>query len=443
MQPGDVIAGRFRVDRRVGTGGMGVVFRALDRDTQRTVAIKLLDGHTALDLERARREAEVLARLVDPAIVGHVGDGVTETGQVYLAMEWIDGVTAAQRIEGDGFSLRETIALARRVAGALAAAHASGILHRDLKPSNVLLPDGDPARAMLIDFGIARITDTVSSLTRTGHAVGTPGYMAPEQARGERALGPAADVFGLGCLLYECATGQPAFSGTAPVAVIVKILMAEPLAIEQLCPEIGGELRVLVDRLLCKDPTRRLPDGAAVARALDRLGAIADGPRRSACHLASETRDLTVDPALAHGLVMAAQGPPDEPHDPPTAPQLAELRALAEGPAIELELLATGGVVAHLDGVARAVALRAAAFALEWRRVLPRWSIAITSGPRALSRVADATSSLLARGVMADLFGKAPPGSIAVDLEAAIHLVDDYEVQIGRGEARLTGRREH
>jgi len=436
VKPGDVIAGRFVLESRIGTGGMGVVFRALDRETQHPVAIKVLDGRSAIDVERAHREAQILARLADPAIVGHVADGLTDGGQVFLAMDWIRGITAGERIAQTGFSLREAIVLARRVAGALASAHGAGILHRDIKPSNVLLPDGDPAAAMLIDFGIARITDTISSLTRTGHAIGTPGYMAPEQARGERALGPATDVFGLGCLLYECATGQPAFSGSAPVAVIVKILMSEPVAIADLCPEIDADVRTLVERMLVKDPAQRVPDGAALVRELAALGSVGDGPRRSAQHLASATRNLTASGEPVHCLVMAARGQPDDLHDPPSDRELGELREVASAHAVALEVLATGSVVGHLAGPPRSTTVRAAAFAIEVRRILPQWSIALTSGG-----VADSGSSLLASGVMADLFGQAPAGSIVVDREAASHLGDDYEVQIGRRDARLLRRR--
>ena len=443
VKRGDVIAGRFRLDERVGTGGMGIVFRALDQDTQRPVAIKILDGRSALDVERARREAQALARLANPAIVGHVSDGVTESGQMYLAMEWVHGITAGERIGQDGFSLREAVALGRRVAGALASAHGAGVLHRDIKPSNVLLPDDDPARAMLIDFGIARITDTISSLTRTGHAIGTPGYMAPEQARGERAITPAADVFGLGCLLYECASGHPAFSGTAAVAVIVKILMAEPAAIAEHCPEISGELRAVIERMLCKDPARRIPDGGAAALALAAIGEVADGPRRSALHLAIATRNVTTDaPAdWLHCLVMAAQGQPDDPHDPPSDSELAALRELASARDAELNLLATGGIAAHLEGPPATATRRAAELAFEIRRILPRWSIALVAALDPLPTLADTTSSLLAGGAMADLFGKSAAGSIVVHPDTAKLLADEYVVQVGRGEARLLGRR--
>ena len=446
VKSGDLIAGRFRLDERIGTGGMGVVFHALDETSQRPVAIKILDGRSVLDIERARREAQALARLADPAIVGHVDDGVTETGQIYLAMEWIHGVTAGERISQDGFSLREAVALAKRVAGALASAHGAGVLHRDIKPSNVLLPDNDPARAMLIDFGIARITDTISSLTRTGHAVGTPGYMAPEQARGERTITPAADVFGLGCLLYECASGQPAFSGTAPVAVIVKILMAEPTPIAEHCPEISDELRGLIDRIICKDPARRIPDGATLVRELAALGDIADGPRRSAQHLATATRNITAitaDTAHAdslHCLVMASLGRPDDPHEPPSASELAGLRELARSHDATLDLLATGGLIAHLSGPPATVIRRAAQLAFAMRKLLPRWSIALTSGPVSITKVADTASALLAGGAMADLFGKSPHGSIVVDPDIATLLADEYDVKIGRGEVRLVLR---
>src|SRR5439155_17471589 len=123
-----------------------------------------------------------------------------------------------------------------------------------------LLEGNDPDRAKLIDFGIARVADAVKTLTRTGMAVGTPGYMSPEQARGQRELTPATDVFGLGCLLYECATARLAFSGSNPAAVMIKIVFAEPPPVATLCPEIPAALQDLLAQMLRKDIAQRIPD---------------------------------------------------------------------------------------------------------------------------------------------------------------------------------------
>jgi serine/threonine protein kinase len=184
--PGAVLSERFEVERRAGAGGMATVFRAHDRLTGEPVAIKVLLGRDD-DSERFGREVRLLAELRHPAIVRYIAHGPTPTGDVYLAMEWLDGETLEQRIYGSGGTGRaglgvgEALTLLRRIAEALAYAHARGVVHRDIKPSNLYLPDGDLERVKLLDFGVARVTQASRGMTRTGMMLGTPGYMAPEQ----------------------------------------------------------------------------------------------------------------------------------------------------------------------------------------------------------------------------------------------------------------------
>ncbi|MDF2692823.1 MAG: Adenylate cyclase, partial [Labilithrix sp.] len=192
---GRVVGERFALESIAGSGGMGRVYCARDLRDGGRVALKLVD----VDDARFAREARVLTELTHPAIVRHVADGVAESGTRYLVMEWLDGEDLAQRLERGPLTVEETIALGSRVAAALGAAHAHGVVHRDVKPSNLFLPAGRVEEVKVVDFGLARAPATSSLLTRSGVLLGTPGYMAPEQARGDSTIGPAADVFSLGC----------------------------------------------------------------------------------------------------------------------------------------------------------------------------------------------------------------------------------------------------
>lgn len=180
MKPGDVIADRFEVQRLAGRGGMSAVYRCLDRVGGAVVAVKVLLDSFAQQPARFAREAQVLASLHHPNIVRYFAHGSTPDGQPWLAMEWLDGEDLAAHLSRRGITPSESVVLATRVASALAAIHARGVLHRDLKPGNLLLPEGDLSRVKLLDFGVARV-DAPVGLTRTGVALGTPGYMAPSR----------------------------------------------------------------------------------------------------------------------------------------------------------------------------------------------------------------------------------------------------------------------
>lgn len=420
---------------------MGTVFRASDETTQRPIAIKVFDGRSAVEIERARREVEVLSKLDHPAIVRPISDGVTPDGRLFLAMEWIDGVTVADVLSRDGLTVREAVAITRRIASALAAAHAAGILHRDIKPTNILLAGGDPSAAMLIDFGIARIADAVHALTRTGMTLGTPGYMAPEQARGDRALRPCADIFALGCVLYECATARPAFSGSIAIAVMAKILFAQPVRPTSICAELPPALEALIDRMIEKDVGRRLADCGDVIAAIDALGALPDGPRRSARGLTLEPTAHAAAEADVHCIVGAARGEPNDLLEPPSDEQRPRLAELAARCGARLEIAATGAVLVHLHGAASDTTRRAAALALAMRDVLPGWAISVSSAQPDLRVVSDAAGQLLSRSALAAILAPVG-GAITVERGAASLLADDFEVELpSRGDPRLHGAR--
>ena len=200
MRPGDVVAARFELTRLAATGGMGSVFRARDLLTGEDVALKTIRGcGDEQQAERFEREAALLAQLEHPAIVRYVAHGRCE-GQHYLVMEWLEGESLSARLWRGPLDHAESVLLGQRVAAALAALHARGIVHRDVKPSNLILCDGEVERVKLVDFGVAR-SRRARALTTVGAMVGTPGYMAPEQARGERRIDARADIFALGCVL--------------------------------------------------------------------------------------------------------------------------------------------------------------------------------------------------------------------------------------------------
>ncbi len=276
LSTGSLFANRFEIERAAGSGGMGQVYRAKDRYSGDIVALKLLhsvSGGPEQD-ERFAREAQLLSELRHPGIVGHVAHGQTPDGQRFLAMEWLEGQDLGERLARGPLTVGACLRLLTQVADALSVAHQRGIIHRDLKPTNLFLMGGDVHHVKILDFGIARRINigALQAMTRTGMVIGTPEYMAPEQARGSRDLTPAVDLFSLGCVLYECLTGQPPFVADHIAAVLVRILFEHPVPIEERCPGLPESLAVLLSRLLAKEPTRRLEDAEALAAELARLG---------------------------------------------------------------------------------------------------------------------------------------------------------------------------
>jgi len=273
---GDVLAGRLVLGRMAGAGGMGTVYRALDRLTGETVAVKIAAPHTAAEQARFTQEARLLAELRHPAIVRYLTHGVTEDDQPFLAMEWLEGEDLVERLARSRLSVADSVLLTLRAAEALAVAHARGIVHRDVKPSNLYLVDREPARVKLLDFGIARVqrpglAPATRPLTHSGAVIGTVGYMSPEQATAATDLDARSDVFSLGCVLFECLTGQPAFSGEHVVAVLAKVLHEPAIRARTLLPELPEALDDLVARMLTKERTARPADAAALVRELAQL----------------------------------------------------------------------------------------------------------------------------------------------------------------------------
>ena len=273
LGPGSLFANRFEIQHAASSGGMGTVYRATDRYSGGLVALKLLhSGGGGNEAERFAREAQLLSELRHPGIVAYVAHGQTAEGQRFLAMEWLQGQDLGERLLRGPLSLRDCVRLLDQVADGLSVAHRRGVIHRDLKPSNLFLVEGSIEQVKMLDFGIARRIATSQAMTRTGLVVGTPEYMAPEQARGARNLTPAADLFSLGCVLYECLTGRPPFVADHVAAVLAQILFAAPIPVSQLRPGVPAPVAALIDKLLVKDPEKRLANTVRLRRELASLG---------------------------------------------------------------------------------------------------------------------------------------------------------------------------
>ncbi len=269
---GTVFADRFIIERPAGRGGMGSVFRARDAVTGGTVALKLLHSTGSPEaLRRFTREAELLAELRHPGIVSYVAHGVAEGDQPFLAMEWLEGESLDRRLARQPLDVAETLLLLRRIVEALATAHRRGIVHRDLKPSNLFLRSGRVEDVVLLDFGLARRIVPTEMVTGDATLLGTPGYMAPEQASSRLDITPAADVFSLGCVLYECLAGQPPFMAPSLAAALAKILFAEPRPLDSVRKDLSASWLRLVDGMLAKEPERRPRDAMSLQVALSVL----------------------------------------------------------------------------------------------------------------------------------------------------------------------------
>ncbi|HSC50930.1 MAG TPA: Stk1 family PASTA domain-containing Ser/Thr kinase, partial [Gaiellaceae bacterium] len=252
---GSVFDGRYRIERKLGAGGMADVYLAEDQELGRRVAIKILnDRHAADDsfIERFRREAKNAAGLSHPNIVSIYDRGEAE-GTYYIAMEYLDGRSLKELIVGRGPApIKTAIDYARQILAAVGFAHKHGIVHRDIKPHNVLV--GGEGRLKVTDFGIAR--SGASQMTEVGSIIGTAQYLSPEQARGAP-VDQTSDLYSVGVVLYEMLTGQVPFTGDTPLEIAMKHLSEVPVPPSQLRPEVPRDLDSVVLRALAKDPHER------------------------------------------------------------------------------------------------------------------------------------------------------------------------------------------
>jgi tRNA A-37 threonylcarbamoyl transferase component Bud32 len=265
-------AGAFTIEAEIGRGGMGVVFRAHDEKLKRTVAVKVLPPELAYRRDiRARfvREAETAARLSHPNIVPIHAVGEAND-LVYFVMGYVDGESLGVRLKRRGrLSLEESRRIMRETSDALAAAHQQGVIHRDVKPDNILL-EGTRGRVMVTDFGIAKaLSAEGGTLTDTGIAIGTPAFMSPEQAAGERVIDGRSDLYSLGVVAYQMLTGELPFQSPTVPGLLMKQISTPATPVDRLRPETPRELAQTVMRCLEKDPDDRWPSADALRRALE------------------------------------------------------------------------------------------------------------------------------------------------------------------------------
>jgi len=269
---GEVIDSRFEIERIAGSGGMGTVYRAYDILADRTVALKIMRALPYDKTQRFAREVRTVADVRHKSIVGYVAHGKTRRGSAYLAMEWVDGEDLAARLARGPLALIETLLVVRRIAAALHTVHAAGIVHRDIKPANIALCGGPDGGVKLLDFGVVHGGEgnDAEEATKPGAVVGTLSYMAPEQARGEEIDG-RADLFSLGCVLYECLTGKPVFAGTNPAQIVVQLHIGETPLPSASRVGVPAELDALVVRMLAKKPEDRPASAHEIVMWLDAL----------------------------------------------------------------------------------------------------------------------------------------------------------------------------
>ncbi|HEV7485354.1 MAG TPA: tetratricopeptide repeat protein [Thermoanaerobaculia bacterium] len=287
--PGNVIAGRYRIIRLLGSGGMGEVFEAEDEELHGHVALKIIRPEIASNpriLLRFKREIQLARRVTHPSVcriydVSHhlsqSDAGIADRRITFVSMELLHGETLAERLRRSGrFTTAEALPIIRQLAAGLAAAHEASIVHRDLKSANVMLvpgPAGQPPRVVITDFGLARQSDAeanaeMAHLTETGVLIGTPHYMAPEQIE-EGAISPATDIYALGVVMYEAVTGRLPFSGTTPMSVAVSRLNTSAPSPRMFVPDLDPRWEAVILRCLQRDPAARFQNANEIAAALE------------------------------------------------------------------------------------------------------------------------------------------------------------------------------
>ena len=273
---GIALADTYRIVRRIGIGGMGGVYEATHaRLASRRYAVKIMHDELARKPElvtRFRREADVAGLAAHPNSVEVFDVGDTAEGIPFIVAELLEGEDLGQRLEREGrLSLSETVRIVRQLCAALQTAHEVGVVHRDLKPDNVYLVGKSADDVKLLDFGIARLTDpAMGNRTRTGIVMGTPAYMAPEQARGAH-VDRRCDVYAVGAILYRCLTGRPVFDHEDPAAVLTAVLTREPDRPRAVSPDLPAAVELVIEQALARDVTDRFQSMADLDAALAEL----------------------------------------------------------------------------------------------------------------------------------------------------------------------------
>ena len=426
---------RFRLESRVGSGGMGEVFRAQDLSNSITVAVKLL-RKSASNEERARfkREIQVLADLRHPGIVDYVDHGEWPDGRLFLAMEWLEGEDLAQRQRRLPPGMNDSVEIVRRTAQAMAAVHGRGVVHRDLKLSNIYIVHRNLSRGVkLIDFGVAKLPNPDDFTTLPGSIIGTPYYMAPEQARGGE-VDARADVYSLAAVLFRLLTGRHVFEAEHIIAFLGRLVLEDPLPASALRFDLPEALDTLLLRCLSRDPADRPADAGEFARLLAHLPAMGNEPPNSD-QSASAIRRVAREDAPSQVVAATASPAPRSPTLPPAPLASLERRVIAVilasipsasldpnlqaqvqailGEDARLEQLQGGRVVAAL-GMQKTLgdeAVRAARAALLIATTVPDARIAVATGHAVTGRGGLAGKALERAAAQLD---RAAPGGIRV-----------------------------
>ncbi|MEU0933869.1 protein kinase [Embleya sp. NPDC005971] len=335
-----VLGGRYELAQSVGHGGMGVVWRGVDRELGRTVAVKVLPAELTRQQEfrdRFRREARTVAALSHPGVATlyDVGEDTTDGEPTpFLVLEFVDGRTLAEALHEGPLPINRTVSIARDVADALVHSHGHGVVHRDLKPANIMLTSSGGVK--VLDFGIAKVlAETTTRLTATGMTVGTPAYLSPEQIEG-RDVDARTDLYSLGALIYELLTGRPPFLADSPFAVMHQHLSKPPTPPSAMRPQVPEDLDALVLRLLAKHPDDRFPTASRLLGALEEIRArsTASAPapdtarNPNAAHQARRPAEPAPIPDTA-GHRPPAPAPPTQGPPAPEPPRMPGLAASA------------------------------------------------------------------------------------------------------------------
>lgn len=368
---GSLLAERYRLDRKLAGGGMGVIYAATDTRLDRKVAAKVMHAHLAHDaniIERFRREAEAAGGLEHPHIVQITDFVQPEHGPAFLVMELLQGEPLSDVLKREHkLSTQRTAFIAWQILDALGAAHAAGVVHRDLKPANIFLTEvaGVHDVVKLVDFGVAQLSTSTKKLTQLGDMIGTPGFMAPEQVKGTTSAGPSvdgrADLYSLGVVMYGCLVGTPPFWSEDPTETLRRVLHHEYTPLRTAAPELDPALAAVIERALSARAEDRYPAAAAMRAALapwvKGAGGVElherGGARPGTCAATSATPEQTHEPknhvhgeeglrprtvmigiaasVLAAGLVyVAAQRLDDAPESSYRAPPAAEVLTPAQ-----------------------------------------------------------------------------------------------------------------
>ncbi len=355
-----VLAGRYTLERELGRGGMATVYLAQDVRHHRRVAIKVLHPELSAVIgpERFLKEIELTANLQHPHILSLFDSGEAR-GLLYYVMPYVEGETLRERLRRERqLPIADAVRIASEVADALAYAHRHGVVHRDIKPENILLHDGRP---LVADFGVALAVQQAGGerMTQTGLSLGTPQYMAPEQATGERVIDQRADVYALGAVTYEMLTGQPPFTGPSAQSVIAKLLTEEPPALTACRRSVPDHVEAAVHTALEKLPADRFPGAVEFAAAL--AGDIAGSTRRrrvagsaAAAARATTWRLLAFSAvalaAVAAGVAAWSWNAGRRSVPPPTRRAIITLSGQFEVGGAQIAVSADGRTIATLDG---------------------------------------------------------------------------------------------